>query len=334
MKFVFVLLNLIIFSGAVAQKKDKIAKPQIYRDHVVLYADHGFNSSPFSLHYPFTTEVNRIQFKHNLRPLIGIGIQHKWFGLRVGFSLKGHYRPVSRFGRSDYFDLGFRLNLKRTYWDFDFRNYRGYVIKDAYLWNDTLNALKPNLPMPAIYAANFSINTWYFRSKDYRMSAVLGINDEFTSSQETWYFKGTLNIFGAGNGSLPLVPFTAQDSTDGRGRVKTISALDFGVVPGYAYTFRKGNWQASAFGGLGGVIQAKWYVHDSITRGFMGIAPRIDLRFVGGYSSPRYFAWFVTDFDVKSIRFNKLSYLQTYYQLRIVAGMRIRGKKTKEINQQ
>jgi hypothetical protein len=105
------------------------------------------------------------------------------------------------------------------------------------------------------------------------------------------------------------------------------------VVPGYAYTLRKDNWQASAFGGLGGVIQAKWYVHDSITRGFMGLAPRIDLRFVGGYSSPRYFAWFVTDFDVKSIRFNKLSYLQTYYQLRIVAGMRIKGKQKKEIKQ-
>lgn len=326
MKYKLLILNLVILTTSFTQESNKSKKPQLYRKNVVLYADHGFNSSPFSIHYPFTSSVTSVRFKHNLRPLIGLGIQHKWFGLRVGFSLKGHYRPVSRFGSSDYFDIGFRLNLKRTYWDFDFRNYKGFVLTNAYEWNDTLNELEPNLKMPAINSVNFSVNSWYFRSKDFRMSAVLGINDEFTSTQKTWYFKGTMNIFGVGNGSLPLVPLIADDTLDDKPRVRTVSAADIGLVPGYAYVLRKGNWQASAFGGLGGVIQAKWYVRDSLTRGFMGLAPRIDLRFVGGYSARSYFFWFVTDFDVKSIRFNQLSYIQTYYQLRLVAGVRLRTK--------
>jgi len=330
MKWLFVILNLLIFTATHAQNDTVPKKPQLYRDKIVLYADHGFNAAPISINYPFSEEVKHVSFKHNIKPLMGFGVQYKWFGLRVGFSLKGQYRPVSRYGKSEYFDLGFRLNLKRTFWDIDFRNYKGYVIKDAYKWDDTLDALHPNLPMPNLNAYSLSINSWYFRSKDYRMSAVLGTNDEFDKTQKTWYFKSTFNIFGLGNNANPLAPISNIDSTDGRSRVKALSAIDLGLVPGYAYTKRYNYWQASAFGGLGGVIQAKWYAHDSITRGFIGLAPRIDLRFVAGYSHPKYFFWFTSDFDIKSIKQQKLVYVQTYYQLRLVAGVRLDKKSKKK----
>ena len=326
----WLFVNLIISCLVFGQEDSlKPKKPQLYRNQVVLYADHGINSSPFSLNYPFTSEVNKLAFKHNLKPLFGFGIQYKWFGLRIGFSSKGQYRPISRYGRSEYFDIGFRINTKRMFWDVDFRNYRGYVVKDAYKWNDTLDGLNPNLAIPGVSSSSFSVNTWYFKNRNYRMTAVLGIADEFTQTEETWYFKGTFNIFGVGNDAKNLALIQANDTIDGKTKVKTLGAMDIGCVPGYAYTKRLNNWQASVFGGLGGVLQAKWFVHDSITRGFLGIAPRVDLRFVGGYSTPRYFVWFASDFDIKSIRFQKLSYFQTYYQLRLIAGIRLRNKKMK-----
>lgn len=330
MKWLFVFINLLIFPVLWSQNDSISKKPQLYRDKIVLYADHGFNAAPFSIRYPFSSTVNHVSFKHNLKPLLGFGIQYKWFGLRVGFSLKSQYRPTSRYGNSEYFDIGFRLNVKRTFWDIDFRNYKGYVIKDAYKWNDTLDALHPNLLMPNIKIFSLSVNSWYFRSKDYRMSAVLGTNDEFKKTRKTWYFKSTFNIFGVGNNASQLAPIPDIDSTDGRGRVKSLSAIDLGLVPGYAYTKRYNYWQASVFGGLGGVIQAKWYAHDSITRGFIGLAPRIDLRFVAGYSHPKYFFWFTSDFDIKNIQQQKLLYLQTYYQLRLVAGVRLDKKSGKK----
>lgn len=320
------VVNLLIFFSSFAEDSIK-KKPQLYRDQVVLYADHGFNASPFSLNHQFTPEISKLAFRHNLKPLMGLGIQYKWFGLRIGFSLPGHYRPVSRYGKSEYFDIGFRINTKRMFWDCDFRNYNGYVIKDAYKWNDSLNALKPNLFMPNVNSANFSVNAWFFKSKDYRMSAVFGISDEFKETQQTWYFKGTFNAFGVGNREHVLSPITSTDTIELRNKAKGIASIDFGFVPGYAYTKRHANWQASLFGGLGGVIQAKWYSADSITKGLLGIAPRIDLRFVGGYSHPSYFIWFVTDFDIKSIRFQDYLYFQTYYQLRLVAGVRLKNKK-------
>lgn len=327
MKWLLLFLNLFIFGVIYAQSDSIKKKPQLYRDNVVLCADHGFNSGPFSLHYQFTPEVNRLSYKHNLKPLIGLGIQYKWFGLRIGFSLPGNYRPVSRFGESEYFDLGFNINSKRNFWDFDIHVYNGYVIKNAYYWNDTLNALDPNLPMLNMSTASFSINNWHFRSKNYRMTAVQGINDEFTGSQETWYFKSTFNVFGADNDNSRIVPFIASDSTDGRPRAVNLYAIDLGLVPGYAYTVRKNYWQASVFGGLGGVLQAKAYTQQNLTRAFLGLAPRVDFRFVAGYSNPKYFVWFTSDFDIKSIRFKEFRYVQTYYQLRIMAGVRLNNRK-------
>ena len=106
-----------------------------------------------------------------------------------------------------------------------------------------------------------------------------------------------------------------------------ISVIDIGIVPGYAYVNRIENWQFSAFAGFGGVIQSKIYQAGQLTRGFLGTAPRVDLRFIAGYSKPDYFFWFVSDFDIKSIKHQDLRYRQTYYSLKLVAGIRFDSKK-------
>ena len=75
------------------------------------------------------------------------------------------------------------------------------------------------------------------------------------------------------------------------------------------------------------MIQSKFYRAGQVTRGFLGIAPRVDLRFIAGYSKPDYFFWFVGDFDIKSIKHQDLRYRQTYYSLKLVAGIRLDKKK-------
>ena len=95
----------------------------------------------------------------------------------------------------------------------------------------------------------------------------------------------------------------------------------------YAYTNRINNWQVGALAGLGGVIQAKFYDVNGVSRGFLGIAPRIDLRFIAGYSKPNYFCSFVTDFDIKSIRFKEFRYNQTFYSLKLIVGYRFERNK-------
>lgn len=320
-----IVLTFLFCSSTTAQNSDSI--PYIlYKNRVVLYSDLGFNGAPFSIHDDFLGGYDKVQFKHNLKPTMGLGIMYKWFALRIGFGLPGDLRPKSSYGQSSYTDLGISFNLKRLYTDIDLRKYGGFVVKDAYQWNDTLNELKPNDFRPDTRVISASINVWYFKSKTFRMPAVMGKVGHYKSKEKSWYFKSTMNLFGVGNGSSPIVPDDLIDSTLDVSSANAASALDVGLVPGYALVNRFDNWQVSFFGGIGGVVQAKFFSKGSITRGFLGLAPRLDLRFIAGITEPNYFFWFVTDFDIKSIKFKDVRYNQTYYSLKLVGGVRLKKK--------
>ena len=162
------------------------------------------------------------------------------------------------------------------------------------------------------------------------MAAVFGKVGHYKKPEGTWYVKGTLNFFGVRNEGQSLTPSELIDTTQSKSYANNISALDLGAVPGYAYVGRINNWQFSAFGGIGAVVQSKIYQFGGTTRGVLGLAPRLDLRFIAGYSKPDYFFWIVSDFDIKSIRFREMRYNQIFYQLKVVGGIRLKEKDKKE----
>ncbi|XOV67991.1 MAG: DUF4421 family protein [Fluviicola sp.] len=325
-----ILFLLIISNTANAQSSQDSLPYRSFREKVILYSDLGFSSSPFTIKGDFDNNVSKLKYRHNQRLIMGLGFAYKWAALRIGFGLPVLLRPKSRFGPSNYVDLGFTFNLKQTFWDVDLRNYSGYVLKNAFQWNDTLNALNPNSKLPRTRSTSFSINSWYFRSKDFKMNYVLGKKGDYKKSHGTWYYKGTLTLYESFNGDGQLIPSELVDTSITINKVSTIRALDLGVVPGYAYVFRWDNWQAAGFGGFGGVIQSKYFAAGDVSRNFVGLAPRIDLRFIVGYSKEKYFLWMHANFDVKSIRFRELSYQRTYNTLRVTAGVRLDKKSKKE----
>jgi hypothetical protein len=302
----------------------------LYKERVVLFSDLGFNSAPFKIKDNFNEGETTLKFKHNLQLGMGLGVMYKWFSLRIGFGLPGTLRPKSRFGKSQFTDLGINFNFKKTFWDIDAKSYSGYAIVNAKDWNDTLNNLKPNLIRPDTRTTSFSVNGWYFKNSNFKMPAVIGKVGHYTRPQGTWYLKGTFNFFGVGNEKETLTPTELIDSTQSKSYATTIAAVGIGVVPGYAYVGRIDNWQFSVFGGLGGVVQSKLYRFGETTRGISGLAPRLDLRFIAGYSKPDYFFWIVSDFDVKSIRFREMRYIQTFYMLKVVGGIRLKEKEKKK----
>lgn len=328
MRALFLLIYLALVSSAYAQESDTLPYT-IFNNSLVLYSDVGFNGAPFSLRSDFPGEFSKIKYKHNLKPTMGLGLIYRWFSLRVGFGLPGHLRPLSRYGKSKYTDFGVSFSIKNIYTDIDMRSYGGFVIKNAYRWNDTLNQIHPNDFRPETNAFSASLNVWYFKSKDFRMPAVLGKVGYYEEKIETWYIKSTLNLFGVNNETTPLLPDELIDPTRTISSATSFSAIDLGLVPGYAYVNRSDNWQISIFGGLGGVMQAKFFKFDTTTRGFLGLAPRLDFRFITGYTESNYFFWFVTDFDIKSIKFHDIRYNQTYYSVKLVAGVRLKKRKKK-----
>ena len=91
------------------------------------------------------------------------------------------------------------------------------------------------------------------------------------------------------------------------------------------------NWQIAGWAGFGPVLQAKYYQFNGDFRGFLGLAPRYDVRLMGGYTTPKFFLFLVTDFDNKSIRFNELIYRQYFYTVKLVGGYRFPRKEKKQI---
>jgi hypothetical protein len=318
-----------LFSSA-QQQGDTLLPYERYRLNPVIYTDLGFSTAPLKIVYPFEEGINRLKFKNNMSAVLGIGFSYKWFALRIGLTIPGTIRSQSHYGKTRYYDIGFDFTVRRFFIDVDLHNYSGYVIKDAYRWNDTLTPHKnPNELRPDINSTSFSINAWQFRSKNFKMQAFRGKTGAYKKDIHTMYFKYTFNIHGMGSEleSNSITPVQLQDSSQTKTLARRLTALDIGVVPGMAYVKRWKTYQIGAMAGLGLVVQSKFYGFDGGLRGFLGLAPRFDFKFIAGYNQPRYFLMFVADFDNKSIRFNNFAYRQTFYSLKIVGGIRLNQKK-------
>lgn len=260
---------------------------------------------------------------------MGFGFSYKWMALRFGFNVISNLKPVKKYGKTSYIDFGFDFPIRKTYFEFDIRNYTGYAIRNAWHWNDTLNPMLPNDIRSGTNTLSVSLNGWYFHNRDFKMSVLKGKVGHYNKEVFTWYLKGTLNVQGVSNNES-LIPFQLTDSLNSKTRSTTLSAFDFGVIPGAAYVNRYKNWQYAAMIGFGPVVQSKFYVTNENTRGFLGLAPRYDIRFIAGYNVPKWFVMLVTHFDNKSIRINDLKYTNSSHNIRVVAGIRLDTKTKKE----
>lgn len=326
----FRIFFLVLFISVVSRAQNDSLPYESYKNKIVTYSDFGYTSGPFSIKYDYPGATEKLKYRNNYKNVLGFGICYKWFSLRLSFALPGNAKSEDKFGKTTYFAIGSNFTIKKFYWDLDIKTFGGYAIKNAYHWNDTLSPSIPNDIRPNTKSFGVSVNTWYFRDKHFKMSAIIGITGHYLREVKTWYLKGTFNIYGIGNESSSIIPTPLTDPLNTKTSSTSYSAADIGVIPGYAYVNRKNNWQYSGLFGLGAVLQSKFYTVNGTTRGFLGLAPRYDIRFIGGYSVPRYFVFLVTEIDNKSIRFNDLVYRQSFYSIKLVAGIRFNVKKEEE----
>ncbi len=322
MKSRSLILFFLLYLNSIAHCQSDTLPYSLFNKQWVVYTDPGFTTAPFSVSYPYSNEVSKLRYRNNYRTILGIGASYKWLALRIGIPLPGYTRPVAKYGGTNPFNIGFDFTFKKVYCDVDLRYFKGYAIENAYLWNDSLTSTSPNDIRSSTEVSSFSSNVWYFNHKDFKMAALKGKTGHYNQKVHTWYLKNTLNIFGVRNDNDPIIPNDLYDPKKPQTQAAFYSAADIGIIPGYAYVDRIKNWQFSLMGGLGGVIQSKFYGGPVTTRGFLGLAPRYDIRFLGGYSVPDYFIFLLTDFDNKSIRFGDLIYRQNFYSIKIVAGKR------------
>ncbi len=315
---VFLILS---FYGRVQESLPPI---EDFKNKKVFYLDAGYNSAPFRIESPYGNQSVKLKYKNNFKTLLGIGFAYKWFHLRIGFPVFNNLKSIEKWGESEQFNLGVNFSVRKFFFDVDFKTIQGYAIQNYAALDSSFTPIETqNLHVPDVGTTNFNLNAWYFHDRDFKMRALRGIQAHYNKPVHTWYVKGTMNIFGVDNNGKPIVPAGVSEMNNDKTQASALSAIDFGIIPGYAYVNRIKNWQFSGWLGVGGVIQSKFYVLSNDTRGFLGLAPRYDIRLLGGYSDKKYFAFLVTEFDNKSIRFSDLKYNMNYYSIKLLGGIRL-----------
>jgi len=334
------LINIfILFVSTVACAQDSIPGEVVesayisYKPNVILYTDLGYNAAPASIRYDFGQGIEKIKLRHNFKTMLGLGFAYKWFSIRIGAALVGNVRPVSRYGKANYIDLGINFSIKKTYSEIDLRTYNGYVIKDAKDWDTSFNDLRPNDVNQDIRTFNVSFSMWYFDNEKFRIDPFQGIKGQYMQAVTTWYLDGTLDTYGIGNTFGSIIPTQLHDTTNTKTAATSFSAVDFGVIPGIGHVNKVKNWQFGMMFAFGPRIQFKAYNVNGVGTNLAGIVGRYDVRLVAGYTVPQFFAMFSLDLDNKTIGFDQLKYNQSFYRMRLSLGYRFKTKEQQKASQ-
>jgi len=291
-----------------------------FRNQWVVYADIGYNTAPFNISYPFSGDLDNIEYRNNFRTILGIGAAYKWFAVRVGIPILKHYRPSDMYSKTDQFNIALDYSYKSFYADGQLNICRGYAALNAKQWNQ--NSSAENELFPSALSYNLSIGAWYFRNKNFKINALLGKRAHCLKEGKTWYLRSNVSFFGLNNAGNPIFPISLINSQEIQTSASKLEAYDLGLTPGYAYGTRLKNWQVSGWAGVGAVVQVKEYSTGQAESLSLGLAPRFDIRLMGGYSVPQWFIFLITDFDNKSMRFDDLDFRQYFYGIKLVMGKR------------
>lgn len=329
MKYLVFILLFISTQSFTQQQKDSLPYTS-YKYHPIVFTDFGYSSAPASIKYPFRNGINHIFYKHNNKMILGLGVSYRWFSLRIGAALIGNTKAVSKFGKSNYFDVGIRFSIKKTYSEFNFRYYTNYVIKNANQWDSTLNDANPNDKNQKIDVFNFGAQMWYLHNKNFRMDPFLGNRGAYKEQVMTWYLEGRLDVYGMSNKLGSLIPRQLQDTSNTKTTATGLSALELGVIPGFGYVNNINNFQFGFMVAAGPLIQFKTYAIYDATQSLGGIVGRYNAKVICGYNRPHFFAMFIFDIENKSLKFDELKYNQTFMSTKIQVGYRFKEKLPKK----
>lgn len=329
--FVNILVGVFLIISQVAGQPDTTSLPYTsYRFHPIVFGDIGFSDAPANIKYPYNDQISKIQYRHNNKMMLGVGFSYRWFSLRVGAALIGNSRPVAQYGKSKYIDVGTQFSVKKVYAEIDLRVYSGYVLRNAFLWDSTYSLADPNDKNQNINVYNIAAKMWYLHNRNFRMDPFTGNRGVYNKQVMTWYLAGRLDLYGIRNQSGPLVPITLRDTTNSKTDSWDLSAIEFGVIPGFGYVNRVKRFQFGFMAALGPRLQLKSYKIGEQNTSLAGIVARYDFKAIMGYNVPKFFAMVHIEVDNKSIHFSDLKYNQTFFYFKIQTGYRFNERLPKK----
>jgi hypothetical protein len=304
------------FFSVYSQQENESLPYQLYDDQLVIYSNIGYNSAPFRIR----DDIGTVRYRNNMDLVLGVGGAYKWLDLSLNFKLPGSFRDPNEFGTTTYFDFDIGFKVQQFYFNYDLHIYKGFRAEKSgsfVLQND-------------LSTFSTSIGGYYFLNPAFQFQPFQGITGRYSDITSSFYVKGTTNLHGMQH--LPsLLPLEFVSDEKSIWKAHRNTAFDLGILPGVAFVGNWKGWQAGALLGLGGVIQNKYYRFDNTTRGFLGLAPRIDFQAHLGYNQEKWFLMLHADLDNKQIQFNSYRFRQIYYFIRITGGFRFPSSFTEQL---
>lgn len=297
----------------------------IFRNHLVLYADFGTVSSPFFIRFKDTLgNPHTLNYRMNHGLLMGIGGSYKSLMLRLGFMLVNNLENKSKYGKTNYLGIHFAFPIKNTFTELSLIYYGGYALINA----DKKIPEYPNKTIiyPKISTINISASTYYFFNRNFSFNPVLGRSGNYKSKVTSWYLKGIFGYNDVNDKESSIIPEYFHKIVTNRVKASRIGAVEFAVIPGFAYVNRYKNWQFSGVAGIGVSIQQKYYHLTNHTRNSMGLAPRVDMKINLGYNPEDWFVMLNAELSYKQIRFYNLLYSNPIVGIKLTGGYRFKLK--------
>lgn len=314
-----------------AQKADTSARFISYKKRFTLMLASGFNSSPFSFDLKYG-KINKVDFIPNPPLVIKPAFSYYGVTLGVGIKLPVNILSTSKYTKTTYFDIGLNFAIKnRLYFDIGFQYYKGFTLLHQGDFDKTGELRNNNGIYPNLNTTETSISMRYFFFKKYNYRAALGILGEHTKSALSPYLYGYFGAYGVGNNQSSIFPFALQDSINTNSKARTISAFEFGAIPGFAGVLRKKWFQGNLLIGIGPLIQSKAFNTGGLNRSFSGLNWRTDMQLNLGIQHSSWFLFLNGDMKFRSIDINKIKFNQSYYDIRLIGGYRFKVKTPKAI---
>ncbi len=158
MRLLILIVLLSVSDSIFGQNEHEDETYTLHKNQWIWYSDIGYRTSPFTLKYDFAPGIDRLKFRHNIKPILGFGVHYKWFALRIGIGLPTTVHSVNKYGKHTPVNIGTQFSIKKMFIDVDFRLNRGYVIKNAVRWDSSLTQLHPHKILNNLNSFSLSTN--------------------------------------------------------------------------------------------------------------------------------------------------------------------------------
>lgn len=288
---------------------------EIYYDKIILYSDVGYNSFPFDINI---NQIGTLNFRNNIKPFTGIGVNYKWGSLRIGSLIDYNLKGLENYNNTKIFKIGSEFFYKRFLFDLSYCNLSGYTL---------INNLASNLNSYTKYSnlsfQTSSINTWFFVNKKFSHYALKGIKQAVRKNNWSVYLKNT-NAFTHLKDISPILPGNIiKKMNTSSSKFYDLKAFEIGLLSGVAVAFRiKQNFQIGGMFGYGGVLIDRTLLNSLHDRNLIGLSSRYDFHIYAGYNKKKFFIMNYIDLEQRKIEFTNFEINNKLISYRLVGGYR------------